>query len=96
MKKETLRMQMLAGVITESQYKQKLNEIIDRNLLEKYHDILSDIGGQDLAGDLEDMLEFSIGFDSFEDFIKNEFEVLEDPETIEQIKDALETNGIKY
>ena len=27
MNKETLRMQMLAGVITESQYKQKLNEI---------------------------------------------------------------------
>ncbi len=26
MNKETLRMQMLAGVITESQYKQKLNE----------------------------------------------------------------------
>jgi hypothetical protein len=26
MKKETLRMQMLAGLITESQYKQKLNE----------------------------------------------------------------------
>jgi hypothetical protein len=26
MKKEELRMQMLAGIITESQYKQKLNE----------------------------------------------------------------------
>ena len=26
MNKETLRMQMLAGIITESQYKEKLNE----------------------------------------------------------------------
>ena len=26
MKKETLRMQMLAGIITESQYKEKINE----------------------------------------------------------------------
>jgi hypothetical protein len=29
MNKETLRMQMLAGVITESQYKQRLNESIE-------------------------------------------------------------------
>ena len=29
MNKETLRMQMLAGLITESQYKQKLNENIE-------------------------------------------------------------------
>ena len=29
MNKETLRMQMLAGIITESQYKAKLNEEID-------------------------------------------------------------------
>ncbi len=32
MNKETLRMQMLAGVITESQYKEKLNEGGDSNL----------------------------------------------------------------
>lgn len=29
MNKETLRMQMLAGVITESQYKARLNEVIE-------------------------------------------------------------------
>ena len=33
MNKETLRMQMLAGVITESQYRQKLNEFEEENPL---------------------------------------------------------------
>ncbi len=35
MNKETLRMQMLAGVITESQYKQRLNEGRNMDELEK-------------------------------------------------------------
>ena len=34
MNKETLRMQMLAGVITESQYKERLNENISNSLEE--------------------------------------------------------------
>jgi hypothetical protein len=32
MNKETLRMQMLAGIITEGQYKAKLNEEMDSNM----------------------------------------------------------------
>jgi hypothetical protein len=35
MNKETLRMQMLAGVITESQYKEKLQENFFKNLIDK-------------------------------------------------------------
>ena len=41
MKKEQLRMQMLAGIITESQYKAKLNEGTDWELLRKYVEELS-------------------------------------------------------
>jgi hypothetical protein len=41
MKKEQLRMQMLAGIITESQYKAKLNEGTDWALLRKYVEELS-------------------------------------------------------
>lgn len=39
MNKETLRMQMLAGIITESQYKSRLNEDIDNQYeIGKYKD----------------------------------------------------------
>jgi hypothetical protein len=41
MNKEQLRMQMLAGIITESQYKTKLNEGTDGALLDKYVEELS-------------------------------------------------------
>ena len=41
MKKEQLRMQMLAGIITESQQKAKLNEGTDWALLRKYVEELS-------------------------------------------------------
>jgi hypothetical protein len=40
MNKETLRMQMLAGIITESQYKQKLNEINDEGII----DVIEEFG----------------------------------------------------
>ena len=36
MNKETLRMQMLAGLITEGQYKQKLNESEEIQMLDGY------------------------------------------------------------
>ena len=38
MNKETLRMQMLAGVITESQYKQRLNEAADSDVIQYLED----------------------------------------------------------
>lgn len=43
MNKETLRMQMLAGVITESQYKQKLNEFYSLSSSNYLYDEIIDI-----------------------------------------------------
>jgi hypothetical protein len=98
MSKENLRMQMLAGIITEGQYKAKLNENVDIELVKKYHSILEDIGDWELAGDLEDIIEAANGFDTFSEFLQEEFNTLEeeDPETVEEIKNALRANGIKF
>ena len=50
MDKETLRMQMLAGIITEGQYKNMLNENTKHTELKPLEDILSQNGYQ-FAGD---------------------------------------------
>jgi hypothetical protein len=64
MNKETLRMQMLAGIITESQYKKRLNEAKDPDFEERvareiakekedaadlYHGRFKDVGMEDMA-----------------------------------------------
>ena len=59
---EFRRMQKLAGLITESQ----LNE----NDLKLYHDILMDVGGEDLAGEYKDIESKSKKYNSFGDFVK--------------------------
>ena len=61
---------------------------LDKNndKLKEYHEFLLDIGGYDLAGDFEEMLSYANSFDSFEDFIEEEIKTLDDPETIELIK----------
>jgi hypothetical protein len=43
MNKETLRMQMLAGIITEGQYKAKLNENMDSPIYELINDMHDEI-----------------------------------------------------
>ena len=49
MNKETLRMQMLAGIITENQYKSQLNE-------NNYSVVSNDNGEELISGDSEDNL----------------------------------------
>ena len=75
MNKETLRMQMLAGIITESEYKTKLNELPSPSKIEgvtvdidgDYVELSSDSGGY--AGFIEDdgTVSFSVVYDD-EDF----------------------------
>ena len=54
MKKEELRMQMLAGIITESQYKQKLNESTHPNdsEVEAVYEMLKDEFGEEMEIDM--------------------------------------------
>jgi hypothetical protein len=71
MNKETLRMQMLAGVITESQYKQKLNEAFNPFLdteegaymREYIDDVVKDSMGGPEDLDLDYRSDFDIAFD---------------------------------
>ncbi len=58
MNKETLRMQKLAGIITESQYKTKLNESIE-SLSSYYSNSNKDV--KTLAKTLDTMLQTHIG-----------------------------------
>jgi hypothetical protein len=74
---EAARMQKLAGIITEN---------IDQNKLKEYHKFLLDIGDYDLAGDFEEMASHANQYDSFEDFIKDEIEILDDPKITGLIK----------
>lgn len=96
MEKEQLRMQLLAGIITENQYQNELKGGVDPELVEKYHSILMEIDGYELAGDLDEMLEYSKDFSSFKEFLDNEFEVLDDVETVETIKKELADSGMEY
>jgi hypothetical protein len=62
MNKETFRMQMLAGIITESQYKEKVTEIEEESLYElddKENAVVDDIKDEinDVVRGLEDELE---------------------------------------
>ena len=85
MKKQILseefrRMQKLAGLITESQ----LNE----NDLKLYHDILMDVGGEDLAGEYKDIESKSKKYNSFSDFVKTDLSILsqDDEDQVNDIK----------
>ena len=85
MKKQILseefrRMQKLAGLITESQ----LNE----NDLKLYHDILMDVGGEDLAGEYKDIESKSKKYNSFGDFVKADLSILsqDDEDQVNDIK----------
>jgi len=73
-------MQKLAGLITESQ----LNE----NDLKLYHDILMDVGGEDLAGEYKDIESKSKKYNSFGDFVKADLSILsqDDEDQVNDIK----------
>ena len=77
---EFRRMQKLAGLITESQ----LNE----NDLKLYHDILMDVGGEDLAGEYKDIESKSKKYNSFSDFVKTDLSILsqDDEDQVNDIK----------
>ena len=77
---EFRRMQKLAGLITESQ----LNE----NDLKLYHDILMDVGGEDLAGEYKDIKSKSKKYNSFGDFVKADLSILsqDDEDQVNDIK----------
>lgn len=64
MNKETLRMQMLAGVITESQYKAKLNENQVNNKYVVRDEELSDQYGDFYAIDIDKALDYLKQFDN--------------------------------
>jgi hypothetical protein len=75
MKKETLRMQMLAGIITESQYKAKLNENeeTDWALLRKYVEELSkNVVRPDLYKSNFNVWEIAIFYD-YDEAVNNKF-----------------------
>ena len=75
MKKETLRMQMLAGIITEGQYKAKLNENeeTDWALLRKYVEELSkNVVRPDLYKSNFNVWEIAIFYD-YDEAVNNKF-----------------------
>jgi len=59
--------------------------------IDQYYNILLSIGGGDLAGEYEDMLNKANQYDSFEEFIKEDLEILQqdNPNQVEQIKKLL-------
>lgn len=65
-----------------------LKENINEGDLKIYHDVLMDVGGDDLAGEYEDVLAKSKQYKSFTEFVKNDLEVLsqDDPEQVDDIK----------
>jgi len=77
---EFRRMQKLAGLINENQ----LNE----NDLKLYHDILMDVGGEDLAGEYKDIESKSKKYNSFGDFVKADLSILsqDDEDQVNDIK----------
>ena len=91
---EILKMKKLAGLLTKGEYAKALlkkYEESDDLLLQKYHDILMKVGGQDLAGDLEDISKKAKTFESTLDFIKNDLSILaqDNKDQVNDIKQAL-------
>jgi hypothetical protein len=82
MNKETLKMQKLAGIITESQYKQKLNEILNNDDL--MYDRMLDMDQEQLVSSmlafaednpeikLVDYLNEEFGYDSEDEDFEDE------------------------
>jgi hypothetical protein len=85
MNKETLRMQMLAGVITESQYKSRLNEIsIPGVYINKDEDEITISGDSgDYSGFIEDdgTVEFSV-VDEDEEFTDENWDEILGPDHV--------------
>jgi hypothetical protein len=71
MNKETLRMQMLAGLITENEYKSKVDEVFNSFLdteeggymREYIDDVVEDSMGEPESLDLDYLSDFNIAFD---------------------------------
>jgi hypothetical protein len=65
-----------------------LKENINEGDLKMYYDILMDIGGEDLAGEYEDLAKKAKQYKSFAEFVKNDLEVLnqDDSEQVDDIK----------
>ena len=66
----------------------RLYENLNDNDLKLYYKVLEDIGGQDLAGNYEDILSKSKKYKSISDFIKSDLEVLsqDDEDQVNDIK----------
>ena len=69
-------------------FQSRLNENINNNDLKLYYDILMDVGGEDLAGEYEDIQAKASKFNSTSDFIKNDLEILsqDDEDQVNDIK----------
>tara|TARA_R110000822_G_scaffold226838_4_gene359454 strand:+ start:14 stop:469 length:456 start_codon:yes stop_codon:yes gene_type:complete len=69
-------------------FNSRLSEDLNDNDLKLYYKVLDDIGGQDLAGDYEDILSKSKKYKSISDFIKSDLEVLsqDDEDQVNDIK----------
>jgi hypothetical protein len=80
MNKETLRMQMLAGIITEGQYKAKLNENRDYIIYDDGDEPYID-ASEFIYGGLEDILS-QAGYDIPEDFMELLDEEAEDGDSV--------------
>ena len=62
---------------------------LDLVKLREYYDFLIEYGGGDLGGDFEDMVRFAKTFDTFEEFIEYEIELIveDDIELYDEIVD---------
>lgn len=69
-------------------FQSRLNENVNNNDLKLYYDILMDVGGEDLAGEYEDIQAKASKSNSTSDFIKNDLEILsqDDEDQVNDIK----------
>ncbi len=98
MNKETLRMQMLAGVITESQYKSQLNEIVTDDVKQYLEDRFEEEleGGDEYEESPGETHTFTLEQDVFSDSEEYDDADLFDKAAMQLENSPFVINGEKY
>ena len=95
MNKETLRMQMLSGVITESEYKAKLEEATQKDSLNEHY-VAGGIVGIGAINQIPSRAKADYE-DAFEHFLGQKYEIKEEMEEAkEEVKEALQNDDMIY
>jgi hypothetical protein len=95
MNKETLRMQMLSGVITESEYKAKLEEATQKDSLNEHY-VAGGIVGIGAINQIPSRTK-AVYEDAFEHFLSQKYEIKEEiEEAKEEVKEELQNDDLMY